>query len=332
MPTISIVIPVYNVEKYLRQCLDSVVNQTFSDFECICVNDGSTDNSLSILQEYATKDKRFKIFSTENKGIYSTRNTGISHSIGEYITFIDSDDWLVSDYLEKLYANITINDDVVICSFKIYKTKDNLFKRDPNFETINKLYKKLLAQKNKYTENVFQFTNFTRAVWGKLYRSSVIKNNNIMFFDNIRSSVDYGFNIIFNMYAKNIVFITDELYIYRKQVSSITSNNEYLRIDAFYSFIELMKDLENRNFNSNAVKQVCIDNLLYRIGKISKNVSKQNRQEILQLINKILPDMSNNSKHIGFVYKFKLKLSIFIFRNFNLTGFKIFRILKNIIH
>lgn len=331
MTIISVVVPVYNVEKYLKQCLDSVVNQTFFDFECICINDGSTDNSLSILQEYVNKDKRFKIISTENKGIYSARNTGIKLSNCEYITFIDSDDWIENNYLEKLYDSITENDDVVVCCFKIYKTKDNIFKRDTNFTTINKLYKKLTVQKNKHIKNIFKFTNFTRAVWGKLYRSSVIKNNNIVFFDNIRSSVDYSFNIIFNMYAKNIVFVKDELYIYRKQIPSITSNNENLRIDSFYSFIELMKDLDKRNFNSNAIKQVCIDNLLYRVGKISKNVSKQNKQEILQSINQTLLYMFHNSKYIGFVYKIKLKLGMFIFENFNLLGFKFFRILKNII-
>jgi len=158
MSIISIIIPVYNVEKYLRQCLDSIVSQTFTDFECICVNDGSTDNSLSILQEYANKDKRLKIVSQKNEGNYSARNRGIKLSNSEYITFIDSDDWIENNYLEKLYSNITVNDDVVICVFKTYETKDNIFKRDPNFATISKLYKKLIAQKNKHIKNIFKFT------------------------------------------------------------------------------------------------------------------------------------------------------------------------------
>lgn len=332
MATISIIIPVYNVEKYLRQCLDSVVNQTFTDFECICINDGSTDNSLSILQEYANKDKRFKVFSKENKGVSDTRNTGVNLSIGKYITFIDSDDWVEISYLEKLYScNVENEVDFVVCNLKIYNTTSGIFQKDSNVRSLAKLYKKLVDQEFKNKKNIFKFVSCGRSVCCKLYNSSIIKNNNIMFFDDICGDEDYSFNIIFNMYAKNIVFITDELYVYRKQIKSLTCNDERLRIETFYSFIELIKDLDKRNFNSNAIKQVCIDNLLYRVGKISKNVSKQNRQEILQSINKILLYMFHNSKHIGFVYKLKLNFSIFIFKNFNLAGFKIFRILKNII-
>ncbi len=331
MATISIILPIYNSEKYLKQCLDSVINQTFTDFECICVNDGSTDNSLSILQEYENKDKRFKVFSKENKGVSDTRNTGIKLSIGEYITFIDSDDWVENDYLERLQNNFNSKDvDVCVCNLKIYNTISNILQTDSNIKTLNKLYKKLLVQKFQNKKNIFKFISFTRAVWGKLYRSSVIKNNNIVFFDNICGDEDYSFNIIFNMYAKNIVFTRDELYYYRKQILSLTSNDEKMRMNTFYSFIELIKELDKRNFNDNIIKHICIDNLLYRIGKISKNVSKQNKNEILKSIDQTLFYLLNNSKNIGFLYKIKLRFSLFIFRKYNLMGFDIFRVLKNI--
>jgi len=333
MTKISIIIPIYNSVDYLRQCLDSVISQTFTDFECICVNDGSTDNSLSILQEYANKDKRFKVFSKENKGVSNARNTGVQLSVGEYITFIDSDDWVENNYLEELYNNFYSKDvDVCICNLKIYNAISNMFQTDSNIKILNKLYKKLLVQKFKNTKNIFKFISCARSVWGKLYRSSVIKNNNIVFFDNICGDEDYSFNIIFNMYAKNVVFIVDELYYYRKQISSLTSNDERLRINTFYSFVELIKELDKRNFKNNIIKHVCIDNLLYRIGKISKNVSEQNKNEMLKSIDKTLFYLLNNSKNIGFLYKIKLRFSLFIFRKYNLVGFKIFRVLKNIIY
>ena len=97
MPKVSIILPVYNVEKYLSQCLDSIVNQTLKDFECICINDGSPDNSLAILKEYASKDSRIKIINQENKGQSSARNVGMNFSKGKYIAFIDSDDWISTD-------------------------------------------------------------------------------------------------------------------------------------------------------------------------------------------------------------------------------------------
>ena len=107
MPQISVVLPVYNVEEYLRQCLDSLANQTFEDFEVICVNDGSGDSSLSILEEYASEDERFKIISQENKGLSGARNTGMDYIKGKYTIFVDSDDWLELNALEKLYNKIT---------------------------------------------------------------------------------------------------------------------------------------------------------------------------------------------------------------------------------
>ncbi len=100
MPAISVIIPVYNVEKYLRRCLDSVLNQTFSDWEAICVNDGSPDNSATILNEYASRDKRFKVINKENGGLSDARNVGMQHAHGEYILFLDSDDFIHPQTME----------------------------------------------------------------------------------------------------------------------------------------------------------------------------------------------------------------------------------------
>ena len=100
---VSVIVPVYNVEKYLKDCLNSVINQTLEDIEIICVNDGSTDNSLAILEDYAKKDSRIKIINQKNKGLSGARNTGMKHVQGEYILFLDSDDWLKEDALSELY-------------------------------------------------------------------------------------------------------------------------------------------------------------------------------------------------------------------------------------
>ena len=93
-PTVSVIIPVYNVEQYLSKCLDSVINQTFKNIEIICINDGSTDNSLKILNEYAMADKRIIVINQENSGVYAARNKGLQIANGKYISFVDSDDWI----------------------------------------------------------------------------------------------------------------------------------------------------------------------------------------------------------------------------------------------
>lgn len=118
-PKVSIIMPVYNVEKYLKKCLNSLINQTLDDIEIICVNDGSTDNSDKILQEFAQKDSRIKILTQSNKGQSVARNLAIENANGEYLGFVDSDDWVDLDYFEKLY-NIAIkyDCDIACAGFK----------------------------------------------------------------------------------------------------------------------------------------------------------------------------------------------------------------------
>ena len=117
-PLISIIIPVYNVEKYLRQCLDSVVNQTYRNFEVVCVNDGSTDTSIEILQEYKKEYSNFRVYTQENKGLGITRNVGVSHATGDYLYFLDSDDYIEPDLIEELTKIITENKNIDIIKFK----------------------------------------------------------------------------------------------------------------------------------------------------------------------------------------------------------------------
>ena len=119
-PKISVIVPVYNVERYLRKCLDSIIAQTFSDWECICVDDGSPDNSGKILDEYAAKDKRFVIIHKENGGVSSARNAGLDMARGEYITFCDSDDWIEKETYEVAYMNAKKNNaDIVTWQYQI---------------------------------------------------------------------------------------------------------------------------------------------------------------------------------------------------------------------
>lgn len=120
MTKISAILPVYNVEQYIKDCLDSIINQTMDDIEIICVNDGSLDNSLQVLEEYAQKDARIKIISQENQGQGIARNNGLKIANGEYITFIDPDDWVDVDMFEKMYNSAKkFDSDFVFCNSMI---------------------------------------------------------------------------------------------------------------------------------------------------------------------------------------------------------------------
>lgn len=128
MPKISVIVPVYNVAKYLERCLESILSQSFKDFEIICVNDGSTDNSLEILQQYAKKDKRIKIINQKNSGAGYSRNIGINAALGNYLSFIDADDWIDELFLEKVYHLAEVSSADIIETTKSYNyySADNI--------------------------------------------------------------------------------------------------------------------------------------------------------------------------------------------------------------
>ena len=136
---VSVVVPIYNVEKYLRQCLESLVNQNFDDYEIILINDGATDNSMKIAQEFEDKYKNIKLLSKKNAGLGAARNTGMKYVTGKYVLFVDSDDYVSPEYISELYNVINREDsDIVICSHeKIYENKTEIVNLEVDF---NKAY------------------------------------------------------------------------------------------------------------------------------------------------------------------------------------------------
>ena len=167
MMKVSVIIPVYNASLYLRKCLDSVINQTYSNLEIILVDDGSLDNSYRIMEEYKSKDKRFKIYHKENSGVAKTRNFGLSKATGDYISFVDSDDYVELDYIEYL-VSIIGNNDLAICGHKKFVNDKETFLFKEEILNLNQeeAYKYLLDLDN----------NFTLSVWAKLYKKELLKD------------------------------------------------------------------------------------------------------------------------------------------------------------
>ena len=190
MPKVSVIIPVYNTEKYLKKCLDSVCNQTLSDIEIICINDCSTDNSLEILNEYASKDDRIKIINfEENKGAAVARNVGIDTACGEYIGFVDSDDFVDSDFYEKLYNTASENNsDIAKGEYKY--TNDGLVNE--------KLNEKIKECK----------TNFSFEYCSAIFKTKLIKDNGIKF-PILRDMEDPVFAFHCANCTNNLVFVED---------------------------------------------------------------------------------------------------------------------------
>lgn len=216
---ISIIIPIYNVENYLRQCLDSIVAQTYQNFECILINDGSPDNSSDICREYVSKDSRFKYFEKDNGGVSSARNLGIEHSKGEYITFIDSDDWVDSDYLEALYTTLLEEGaDITVSTYKQFNINDNCF----YLHAFQRGYDKKIFTGPELIDNLQLLSSFDYSygsVCGKLVKS--VRVENIRFNEETTLGEDMEFWYKLFLISDKIVYINKDTYIYR------SSKDEY---------------------------------------------------------------------------------------------------------
>lgn len=230
---ISIIVPVYNVEKYLKKCLDSLVNQTYSNIEIICVNDGSKDHSLSILKEYEKRDPRIKVIDKENGGLSDARNVGLKHVNGDYLMFVDSDDWIEKTTCEKTVSAIEkYHTDVVMWSYVREFGEKSLPKQifDHNIyfdkkNTYRKIYRRffgLYGSELTHPENADAIVT----VWGKLYKSDLILTNQIQFVDTkeIATCEDALFNIDVFHYVNSCFFLNYNLYHYRKDPVSFTSS------------------------------------------------------------------------------------------------------------
>lgn len=238
---ISIIIPVYNVEKYLEDCLNSVLNQSNQNFEIVCINDGSTDRSLDVLKNYTSKDIRIKVVSQENKGLSAARNRGIKEAIGDYIFFLDSDDWLEPNTLQILQRNIT-DEDLICFNGRRYFEDGTIEKSDYGI-TENNLSGWVYYNKYALMNTKFSFVCSVL----RIYKRDYLLNNNLYFKEGIYHE-DNLFTPFAFYYAKKVKAIPDILYVYRIRSGSITQSLNYKKIeDKIHIANELLMFFSTKN-------------------------------------------------------------------------------------
>ena len=224
MIKVSIIIPVYNVEPYLKEALDSVTNQTLKEIEIICIDDCSTDNSYNILEEYAKKDDRIILLKNkENMGVGYTRNVGEKLSKGEYIYFIDPDDYIALDFLELMYNTAKKYNSEIVVTNNLYKLRDNdiypFFNNEISFEE----YEINIDLKNFYSKDIKSKLSYN--LWSKIFKKDFLINNNLFSTENKNGSAydaDLLCRIIIN--KPNVSFNNKAKYYYRIRSNSITEN------------------------------------------------------------------------------------------------------------
>lgn len=250
-PLISIVVPVYNVEYYLQECLDSLINQTYQNIEIIIVNDESPDNCLQIIEDYARKDARVKYIDQKNTGLSGARNAGINLSRGDFIMFVDSDDWIDVDCLEQM-SKYAANHDLVLASYyREFINKSQIRKLNcAGFYSSEFIQRRIVGLLEEELSDPSQADSLV-TVWAKIYKSDIIKRYSLQFISTkeIGTSEDLLFNLEYLEYCKTCFVIDSPLYHYRRyNLNSFTSTNKKnLFLDWKNLFVKINTMIANKN-------------------------------------------------------------------------------------
>ena len=277
---ITIIVPIYNVEKYLHRCIDSILEQSYSNFELLLINDGSTDCSGAICDEYASKDSRIHAFHKKNGGCSSARNLGLENAKGEWITFVDSDDWVSTDYLKNLV--ICSNADFIVGGYVGVPKGDK-------YMASNEFY-----DRSKFPDFISCYqTNLLRTPWGSLLRLSIIRENSLSFDEKIRYGEDTVFNYQYLCYCGSVRTINSCNYNYFYEYSNSKYDLSLVEVEyALKKMVETKKRL-NERINYNLQENLSIDYYTY-INKCSvvKMRDKVYLEEYYQLCRTFFPDVN----------------------------------------
>ena len=301
---ISIIVPVYNVEKYLNKCVDSILAQTYTNIEVILVDDGATDTSGSICDTYK-KDSRVKVVHKENGGLSDARNAGIEASTGEYLVFIDSDDFIDSKMIETLYnAIVTTNSDISICDFVFYSENEKKYNKYSKTSFIIEG-----EEKFKYLYNEFDVVSIVQ--WNKIYRKSIFKDIKYPY-QKINEDEFVIANEFYN--ARKISYILKPLYFYRQREDSIMGTFNVKRFNAIEAYENRINFYEEKKLYKYKLKTM-IDqlNLLTRLFEMCAKTSFSKEEN--KYINKIIKIVRKNTKKLVWKkvdVKTRLKALLFV--------------------
>jgi glycosyltransferase involved in cell wall biosynthesis len=324
---ISIIIPVYNVSLFIEKCIKSIVDQSFKDFECIIINDGTKDNSIALIEVIIKGDKRFKIFHQKNQGQGMARNLGLKHAQGKYICFIDADDYVEPNYLEGMYREIEKQKaDVVCCGFNII-TKDKV---NPHLITLE-------ASSNIEAILYLLNGNDWGSLFNRMFKSNLVKD--LKFKKGNTEDKPFIFELFIKYSVSKVIYIHQCLYNYIIRDQSATNSMSIGKIDTLFEnlIVNPLNLVQQSNYYGNCKRELdyyLVMSYLYIISNIAKNS------------NQFLPEVIYFKDKFSAVYDLKLWPSIrliirsqltffkkiisifqFLLTNFNELGFKFYKLI-----
>ena len=247
-PVISVIVPVYNTELYLRRCIDSILSQTFTDFELLLIDDGSTDRSGAICDEYAAKDKRVRVFHKENGGVSLARNLGLDEAKGEWIEFVDSDDWVDLSLLEKMYTSgLKGKADIVICDFYMLGNGAKTY-----YRAVDWISDKVESMQ-KYIVSVWT------VVWNMLVRKELYQNNLLYFMPGYTYCEDFNLAVKLFDKARKIVNVHEPLYFYNQSNpnSAVQNLSEQSMYDEQSMYLDVIEWFKAKGTYEYYITQLC---------------------------------------------------------------------------
>ncbi len=263
MPKVSIIIPVYNVEKYLPACIDSILNQSFKDFEVLLIDDGSTDKSREICDKYSLSDKRIRTIHKINEGVSIARNTGIKEAKAEWITFIDSDDWVEKDFLSAFFQKGKEITPTTLVSQGILFDYDGKKANEPFFQ-----YDTISATKASFPSIIPQYKILHNGCpCCKLFNRELIINNNILFTPKTSTHEDHIFVLNYLLYIDKLILLDSLLYHYMKrEITTLSSSKHpaesYIIVsDMIYNLTISLKEkfnIQNDKYISRFIRDYCL--------------------------------------------------------------------------
>ena len=320
MELISVIMPVYNGEKFVEKSINSVLKQTYKNFELIIINDGSTDNTEEICLKYAKKDRRIKYFKIKNSGPSGARNKGIELSTGKYIMFIDSDDLYMENILEKMLHIAKQGYECVICNRILKNSKE---------EKKIQLAENTMKIKNEFMEYL-QKNKMFNPPYNKLYMTSILKDNKIRFDSNFICGEDYKFNIDYFDKIKTAKFINEFLYVYISNPTSITHDIRNYDFFNLAKIIDYNKEMYLKNgypiekLNSNYIIALR-DGIAYNIiaekkyKKVKNYIEKCFDYPSIKNIEDAKKLANSEERLIYFFVKHKMKRTIYAYLKFRNT-------------
>ena len=322
MVSISCIMPIYNVEQYLKESLESVLCQSFQDYEIICINDGSTDNSLNVLKKYAEQDSRIKILNQDNKGQGAARNLGINNAIGEIIIFLDPDDILEENAFDTIYKSFQkTKANIIQFDYKEFYDYSNKIKNRSLKQSVKKVYKFNLKSLQEYVPQKFSLLRFIRmCCWDKAYKRDFIEKNDIRFALS-KHAEDHIFVQKALFFAKKIFYINKYLYKYRIRANSAVNKVSEENFCIFDN-LELTKQFLIENHLYPQKQQEYYDYALNLMYWHYNNIPENKKSEYVNKVQNTLSKSDYEKFNLLIQDKLRFSEKVFSIRNKKIMGKK----------